>query len=76
MKKKFLVIVAEEMQIKHYSPRTIQAYTSWIRRFIIFNKKRHLAEMGKTEVQNFLNYLTLQKNVSSAHSAFIKIIFE
>ncbi len=33
---------------KHYSIRTEQSYVDWIRRFILFNDKRHPAQMGNT----------------------------
>jgi integron integrase len=66
MKKKLLDIVTEEMRVKHYSEKTIKAYISWIRRFVIFHGKRHPGEMGKDDVQNYLNHLTVVKNVSAA----------
>ena len=35
------------IRLKHMSYRTEQAYTSWVRRFILFHHKRHPAEMGR-----------------------------
>ena len=33
--------VRERLRVKHYSIRTEQVYTSWIKRFILFHGKRH-----------------------------------
>src|SRR5262245_3083401 len=39
--------VREVIRLRHYSIRTEQAYVQWIRRFILFNNKRHPREMGE-----------------------------
>jgi hypothetical protein len=36
------------------SLRTQEAYVHWIRRYIFFHHKRHPAEMGPTEITQFL----------------------
>jgi hypothetical protein len=38
---------------KHYSFRTEQTYLDWIRRFILFQEKRHPADMGENEITSF-----------------------
>jgi len=38
--------VREVIRTRHYSIRTEQAYVQWIRRFILFDGKRHPREMG------------------------------
>ena len=43
--------VRDKIRLKHYSIRTEQAYTDWVKRFILFHKKRHPAEMGAGEVE-------------------------
>ena len=50
----------------HFSPRTEEAYLFWIRRFILFHRKRHPREMGKTEVVAFLNHLAGPRRVSAS----------
>ena len=37
-----------------YSIPTGQTYVDWIRRFIVFHRKRHPKEMGAPEVEAFL----------------------
>jgi hypothetical protein len=51
---------------KHYSIRTEQAYTGWIRRFILFRGKRHPAEMGEPEMTEFLTHLARDANVAAS----------
>lgn len=52
------------LRLKHYSLRTEQAYTGWIRRFILANDKRHLRDMGGSEVERFLSSLAVQGRVA------------
>jgi len=51
---------------KHYSIRTEQAYADWIKRFILFHDKRHPSDLGATEVEAFLTYLAVERDVSAA----------
>ena len=62
----FLDQVRDAIRVRHYSIRTEQAYLTWIRRFILFHKKRHPREMGAEEVRTFLTYLAVDRNVSPA----------
>jgi len=43
--------VRERLRLKHYSIRTEQAYVDWIKRFILFHRKRHPTAMGEPEVR-------------------------
>ena len=49
--------VRQEIRLRHYSPRTEEAYSGWIRRFIVTNGKRHPQELGEREVTLFLSNL-------------------
>jgi len=55
-----------EIRLRHYSTRTEETYVDWARRFILFHHKRHPKEMGAEEVQRFLSYLALERNVASS----------
>ncbi len=57
--KKLLDQVRELIRRKHYSIRTEQAYVSWIKRYILFHKKRHPLKMGKAEIEDFLSHLAV-----------------
>jgi hypothetical protein len=54
------------IRLRHYSPRTEEAYVGWIRRFVIFHQKRHPAEMGDSEVRQFLTDLAEKQSVSAS----------
>lgn len=65
-KPKLLDRVRWHLRIKRYSIRTEQAYLDWIRRFILFHKKRHPAEMGEEEIGAFLSHLAVNRRVSAS----------
>jgi len=44
-KPKLLDQVRDTIRLRHYSLRTEQAYTDWIKRFILFHNKRHPRDM-------------------------------
>ncbi|MDH5651273.1 MAG: integron integrase [Gammaproteobacteria bacterium] len=51
---------------RQYSPRTASSYVYWSRQFILFHNKRHPEEMGKSEIEAFLNYLVTQRRLSAS----------
>jgi hypothetical protein len=42
--------VHQTCRLKHFSMKTEKAYLIWIRRFILFNNKRHPKELGDQEI--------------------------
>jgi integron integrase len=66
VKPKLLHLVRQAIRIRHYSPRTEQAYVHWIRRYIFFHELRHPAEMGKPELNAFLSHLAVREHVSAS----------
>jgi len=52
--KKLLEQLADSIRMKHYSPKTVEAYVNWNRQYILFHKKRHPQEMGLPEIKAFL----------------------
>jgi site-specific recombinase XerD len=65
-KPKLLDQVRAVIRTKNYSYRTEQAYVQWIRRFILFFDKRHPAEMGKAEIEAYLQHLAVERNVAAS----------
>lgn len=63
---KLLDQVAARIRTKHYSRRTEQAYLDWIKRYIFHHGKRHPKEMGAVEVEDFLSFLAVSRNVSAS----------
>lgn len=74
---RFLDLVRERIKVKHYSIRTEEAYVGWIKKFIFFHNKRHPAEMGKLEMEQFLTHLAVDKNVaaSTQNQALAALLF-
>jgi integron integrase len=58
--------VRAELRLRHYSPRTENAYVAWIRRFVLFHGKRHPAVLGEAEVTRFLTDLAIRRQVSAS----------
>lgn len=74
---KLLDQVVDVIRKRHYSIRTEQAYTDWIKRFIIFNGKRHPRDMGGEEISKYISYLATDRNVaaSTQNQALNAIVF-
>jgi integron integrase len=69
--------VRAAIRARHYSLRTEEAYVGWIRRFILFHHKRHPAEMGEPEINQFLTHLAVSADVaaSTQNQALSAILF-
>ncbi len=63
---KLLEQVREAVRRRHYSYRTEETYSHWIRRYIYFNAKRHPKDLGAAEVTAFLNHLAVERDVAAA----------
>jgi integron integrase len=76
-KPRFLDHVREVIRSRHYSPRTEKAYVFWIRRFIVFNGRRHPETMAEPEITKFLTALAnrLRVSASTQNQAFSAILF-
>jgi len=58
--------VRQALALRHYSPKTIEAYVSWVRRFVLFHRRRHPASMGAGDVSAFLASLSDGSGVAAA----------
>jgi len=74
---KLLDRVRQELRRRHFSPRTEEAYTGWIRRYILHHGKRHPADMGEREVSEFLTNLATARRVgpSTQNQALAALLF-
>ena len=54
------------MRLKHYSLRTEEAYTYWVKKYIFFHQKKHPAEMGVAEIRAILSHLAVDQKVAAA----------
>ncbi len=76
-KSPFIESVRSELRTRHYSIQTEKTYLYWIRHFITFNNKQHPKDMSNPEIEQFLNYLavTRQVNAATQNQALCAIIF-
>ena len=65
-RQKLLDRVRHAIRTRHYSRRTEQAYVDWIRRYIAFHRMTHLAQMGASDVSQFLTWLAVDRRVSAS----------
>jgi len=74
---KLLDQVRHVIRKKHYSIRTEQAYTDWIKRFILYHGKKHPRDMGESEISKYISYLAVEQNVaaSTQNQALNAIVF-
>jgi integron integrase len=73
---KLLDRVRATIRMRHYSRRTERAYVAWIRRFILFHRKRHPREMGEPEVTAFLSFLAGRGvSASTQNQALSAVLF-
>ena len=63
---KFLDRIRWQLRVKRYSVRTEKAYVDWIKRFVIFHRKRHPNEMGEPEIAAFLTHLAVEGKVAAS----------
>ena len=64
------------VRLRHYSPRTEEAYVGWIRRFILFHGTRHPDELGEGEVTAFLSHMASRGvSASTQNQALSAILF-
>jgi integron integrase len=59
-------VMSERLKLRRFSPRTIETYCNWVRRYIRFHQGRHPREMGEREVTAFLSALATKQKVAAA----------
>ena len=53
--------IREVVRYNDFGERTERIFVKWILEFIRFNGLRHPSEMGKQEIERFLNHLSVNK---------------
>lgn len=76
-KPRLLDRVAAEAAARHLARNTRDAYVRWVRRFVLFHRKRHPRDMGLPEVNNFLTHLAIDAHVaaSTQNQALAALLF-
>jgi integron integrase len=62
-KPRLLEQVRRACRARQFSARTAEAYTGWVRRYVVFHGKRHPAELDARAVAAFLTHLANERNV-------------
>jgi site-specific recombinase XerD len=57
---------AASLMVRRRSPRTIEAYTAWIKRYVKFHGLKYPATMGAAEVSAFLTDLAVRQRVAAS----------
>jgi len=75
--RKLLEQVSDVARFRHLSLRTEQAYITWIKRYILFHRKRHPRELDAEAVRSFLTHLAVNEHVaaSTQNQAFHSLLF-
>ena len=65
------------LRTRRYSPRTIDVYIGWVRRFIDFHGRRHPRELGEPEIAAYLSDLATNGRVAGGtqNQALAAILF-
>jgi integron integrase len=77
MKRKLLDQVSDIARFRHLSLRTEETYRNWIKRYILFHRKRHPRELDAEAVRAFLTDLAVNQHVSAStqNQAFNALLF-
>ncbi|MDP7062448.1 MAG: integron integrase [Planctomycetota bacterium] len=72
-----LQLVELRVKLRHYSPRTKQAYLQWIRRFVQFHGGQDPKRLGKLHIEEFLSSLATKRGVgaSTQNQALAALLF-
>lgn len=66
-----------EIKVRHYSPKTLRSYSTWVRKFQAFTKTKKPSELNPSDVKDFIRFLAVQCRVSasSQNQAFNALLF-
>lgn len=69
MKSQFLLSVKDHMQTRYYASKTIEAYLTWIKKFILFHGMKHPSKLNAKHVEQFLTHLAINEAVAAKTQA-------
>jgi hypothetical protein len=58
--------LADDIRVRHYSPKTLKAYSEWVRHLQTFTRSKDPAALSSAEVREFLTFLAVQRKVSAS----------
>lgn len=63
---RLLEVVRQRIRYRHFALSTERAYLHWVRAFVRWAGMRHPRELGRAEVEAFLQHLAVQRQVSAS----------
>jgi site-specific recombinase XerD len=69
--------LANEIQVRHYSPKTLRTYRGWVRKFQTFTRSKAPELLSADDVKEYLTFLAVRRKVSSStqNQAFNALLF-
>ena len=69
--------LANEIKVRHYSPKTLKTYQGWVRKFQVFLQNKSPENLSSQEVKEFLTFLAVRRKVSATtqNQAFNSLLF-
>ena len=66
-----------EIQVRHYSPKTLKTYTIWVCKFQYFVKNKDVGTVTGADVKEYMKFLAVTRRVSasSQNQAFNALLF-
>jgi integron integrase len=61
-----LGVLQDRLLARRYSARTVEAYASWVRRYVRFHRPQHPRVLGEPAVRAFLTHLARDRGVSAS----------
>ena len=58
--------LANEIQVRHYSPKTLKTYKQWLRQFQTYTRSKPPALLSTADVKEFLTSLAVKRHVSAS----------
>ena len=55
-----------EIKVRQYSPKTLQTYAGWTRKFQYFTKNKHPDSLTVQDVKDYLTYLAVKRKVAAS----------
>lgn len=69
--------LSDEIKVRHYSPKTLKAYSKWVETFRRFVRNKAFNELSSEDVKQFLTWLAVERKCSASaqNQAFNGLLF-
>ncbi len=69
--------LTDEIQVRHYSPKTLQTYRGWVRQYQAYTRSKPPEDLSSQDVKEFLTFLAVKRKVSATtqNQAFNSLLF-